>query len=659
MIGRVLSDRYEIVQKIGEGGMAIVYKAKCRLLNRYVAIKVLRSEFTNDEEFITKFKRESQAAASLSHPNIVNVYDVGEEDNIYYIVMEYVKGKTLKELILEKKKLSVDETIDITIQIADGLSHAHRNHIVHRDVKPHNILITEDGRAKVTDFGIARAATSATVTNTSSVIGSVHYFSPEQARGGYTDEKSDIYPLGIVMYEMLTGKLPFQGDSPISVALKHVQGNISSPKNINEAIPNNLEMIIMKCVKKDQTLRYNSAQELLTDLNRCKRLDDDIDDFVNVDDKGNSPTIIIPAVKDDEFMSRGKRKENEKQKKTNKTKNKKKNSMFLTVAAVFSAILLASVLAGGYFFLQLQDYLTVKEVPVPDVKGYQRDIAEEKITELGLKFKIQKEIYDSQYDEGYVVEQSVKPGDKRKVGYPIEVVISKGEKIVTVPSLINEAETDISIILEDNKLEVGDIQHVNSELPNGIIISQSPEPDTEVSVGSKVDFKVSKGPETSTVLMTNLVGTDIEEAKRDILSLGLVVGTIEYRNSDEYAENIVISQSIPAVSEVEENEEVNLIVSLGPEGEQTPTGEDTSENPTDNGQATEHINITLPQDREKVNLKVEKIQNGITSIVYDKDHDTSNEKVWVTVSGTGRVTYKIYFDGVERLEREVNFGEDS
>ena len=245
MIGKILGNRYEIVEKIGGGGMALVYKAKCKLLNRYVAIKILRSEFINDEEFINKFRRESQAAASLSHPNIVNIYDVGVEDNIYYIVMEYIKGNTLKQLIREKGKLDANEALDIAIKIADALHHAHENHIVHRDIKPHNILVTEDGRVKVTDFGIARAATTSTVTNTSNVIGSVHYFSPEQARGGYTDENSDIYSLGVVMYEMVTGRLPFEGDSPITVALKHIQEDIELPTSIESSVPKSVESIIL------------------------------------------------------------------------------------------------------------------------------------------------------------------------------------------------------------------------------------------------------------------------------------------------------------------------------------------------------------------------------------------------------------------------------
>ncbi len=322
MIGTVLGNRYEIVEKIGGGGMALVYRAKCRLLNRYVAIKILRDEYINDEEFIKKFRRESQAAASLSHPNIVNIYDVGVDikdgQEIQYIVMEYIKGKTLKEIIREKGKLTVEETIDYSIQIAEALEHAHKNHIVHRDIKPHNIMLTEDGRIKVTDFGIARAATASTVTNTSNVIGSVHYFSPEQARGGYTDEKSDIYSLGIVMYEMITGKVPFEGDSPITVALKHIQEEIVPPRKIDNTIPIGLENIIMNCVKKSQGDRYATASELLADLRKTK-LSEGKFPIENIN-SNDAPTRIIPAIED---------KDENKMKKVNK--NKKKNDGSLKV----------------------------------------------------------------------------------------------------------------------------------------------------------------------------------------------------------------------------------------------------------------------------------------------------------------------------------------
>jgi serine/threonine-protein kinase len=266
MVGRVLDDRYEIIEKIGGGGMALVYKARCRLLNRFVAIKVLRPEFIEDEEFVKKFRREAQSAASLSHPNIVGIYDVGTENNNYYIVMEYIKGQTLKELIKSKGTLGIEHATNIAIQICYALDHAHKNHIVHRDIKSHNILIREDNSVKVTDFGIARAVSSSTITNTGNVIGSVHYFSPEQARGGYTDEKSDIYSLGVVLYEMVTGRLPFEGDSPIAVALKHIQEEPIPPAKINPRVPKSIEAIILKCMEKEVSRRYNSAAEIINDL---------------------------------------------------------------------------------------------------------------------------------------------------------------------------------------------------------------------------------------------------------------------------------------------------------------------------------------------------------------------------------------------------------
>src|SRR5699024_10859451 len=277
MIGKVLGGRYEIKEKVGGGGMGIVYKARCRLLNRFVAVKVLRDEFVSDEQFIKNFRKESQAAASLSHPNIVGIYDVGveegEEHDIHYIVMEYIDGKTLNEIIKEKGKLSSTETIDYSIQIAEEIEHAHKNQIINRDIKPHNIMVTKDGRIKVTDFGIARAVTSSTLTATSSVVGSVHYFSPEQARGGFTDEKSDIYSLGIVMYEMITGSVPFNGDSPISIALKHVQEEVTPPSEINSDVPQGIEAIINKCLRKNSVERYKDARELIADLNKVKYSD--------------------------------------------------------------------------------------------------------------------------------------------------------------------------------------------------------------------------------------------------------------------------------------------------------------------------------------------------------------------------------------------------
>ena len=268
LVGKTLGNRYEILEKIGVGGMATVYKARCKLLNRNVAIKVLKDEFANDAEFIKRFQIEAQAAASLSHPNIVSIYDVGNEDNMHYIVMELIEGETLKDIITRKGKLDWREAVDIAAQIAAGLAKAHANHIIHRDIKPHNIIITKDGVAKVTDFGIAKAVSNSTINAFGSTIGSVHYFSPEHARGGYTDEKSDIYSLGVVLYEMVTGKLPFDGDTPVSVALKHIQETPKEPIEINKDIPIGVNNIIMKAMAKDISERYQSAGEMQKDLER-------------------------------------------------------------------------------------------------------------------------------------------------------------------------------------------------------------------------------------------------------------------------------------------------------------------------------------------------------------------------------------------------------
>ena len=266
MIGQILGNRYELIEKVGGGGMALVYKARCKLLNRFVAVKILRPDFTNDEEFIKRFKIEAQAAASLSHPNIVSIYDVGNEEDIHYIVMEYIDGATLKEYIEEKGALDWKEAVNISIQICLAIKHAHENNIVHRDIKPHNILFTKEGMIKVTDFGIARAVTSSTITMVGGTIGSVHYFSPEQARGGFTDEKSDIYSLGIVLYELLTGTLPFNGDTPVSVAIKHIQEEPEEPINMNSQIPIGVNDIVKKAIQKDQNSRYQKASDLLDDL---------------------------------------------------------------------------------------------------------------------------------------------------------------------------------------------------------------------------------------------------------------------------------------------------------------------------------------------------------------------------------------------------------
>ena len=635
MIGTVLGGRYEIIEKIGEGGMALVYKAKCRLLNRYVAIKVLRDEYVNDEEFIKKFRKESQAAASLSHPNIVNIYDVGVDKknghDIHYIVMEYIKGKTLKEIIREKGKLSFDETMDYSIQIAEALEHAHKNHIIHRDIKPHNIMVTEDGRVKVTDFGIARAATSSTVTNTSNVIGSVHYFSPEQARGGYTDEKSDIYSLGIVMYEMITGKVPYEGDSPISVALKHIQEEIVPPQEIDETVPTSLQNIIMKCVKKNQADRYSTASELLRDLRRVKYLaaEDALDDTSIIE----SPTQIIPIVGDEDM---GSIKKHKKEKDKKHKKNGSEGGLKIKVLAILLAFILVSGIALGYYWLK--DYFISSEIPVRDLVGMNKDVAAAELEKMGLSLKVVKEVYDSDFNEGEIVWQSVEEGQKVKKGYTIEVNVSKGGELVKVPSLINKNITEIDEILSQYGLEEGAPDYeFNDAVEANIIINQSPEPYSEVEKGTKINIVISKGPEKKTTVMPKLIGLKENEAYNSLIANQLVKGNRKDEPSDEYPKGDVIWQSIEAGTELQINTAVDITVSSGPEEREEPEDNKDKEVPF-------NIDLALPQEGGEVTVRVERIQDGETDTVYNKVHEADGKTITIPLKGKLDSQYKFYFN---------------
>ncbi|HLR34234.1 MAG TPA: Stk1 family PASTA domain-containing Ser/Thr kinase [Tissierellales bacterium] len=573
MIGKVLGGRYEIKEKVGGGGMGIVYKARCRLLNRFVAVKVLREEFVSDEQFIKNFRKESQAAASLSHPNIVGIYDVGvekgEEHDIHYIVMEYVDGKTLSEVIKEKGRLSPKETIDYSLQIAEALEHAHKNQIIHRDIKPHNIMVTKDGRIKVTDFGIARAATSSTLTATSSVVGSAHYFSPEQARGGFTDEKSDIYSLGIVMYEMITGSVPFNGDSPISIALKHVQEEVTPPSEINSDVPQGIEAIINKCLRKNSVERYKDARELIADLNKVKYSDGK---EVVVDDISESLTQIIPAITDDDLKGvEGKTDREKKDKEEGKEKIKdkdkdepKKNKG--NKKYVLLGVLLAFLLATGMFIgvTRARD-LFAKEVEVPDLVGRNEDEAKKLAEDLGLVFKVKESKYSSEFSEGYIISQSEKPGKLLKEGYPIEVVVSKGKKLIEVPDLKNRNVDEIKDILKDAGLKDGSIDYRYSDsVPANIVMEQDPNPYTEVPEDTVVNVIVSKGPERVTVTMPNLIGQNIKDAKNAIIAAGLAVGEVIPKESKQYSKDIVIWQNYQAGGQVNKNTVVTLHVSSGP-----------------------------------------------------------------------------------------------
>jgi serine/threonine protein kinase len=629
MIGTVLGGRYEIIEKIGAGGMAHVYKAKCRLLNRNVAVKILRDEFVNDEEFVKKFRRESQAAASLSHPNIVNVYDVGAEEvngqRIYYIVMEYINGKTLKEIIREKGKLSLGETLDYSIQMAEALEHAHKNHIVHRDIKPHNIMITEDGRVKVTDFGIARAATASTVTNTSNVIGSVHYFSPEQARGGYTDEKSDIYSLGIVIYEMATGKVPYEGDSPISVALKHIQEDILPPRSINPTIPVSLENIIMKCVQKSQLDRYNNASELLRDLRKVKY---SIDNKNMEDTAFIESTQIIPVVENE-----GKDNMKEETKKTKKNKNGD-GSTKMIIAAILLAFVVVSVAVFGFY--KFKNLFITEEIEVPDLAGMLVEEAEETLGEKDLKLKVTKEVPSSEFKKGQIIDQKTKAGEMVKPGYTIEVTVSTGSKLVKVPSLIGKDVSEIGAILSEYNLGEGKVVPQPSDtVEANRIINQYPEAYTEVEEGTKIDIVVSQGPDKKMATVPSLLNRTEGEARNALTASGLGIGNIDEGPSEEYAAGKIMWQSIAAGTNVEANTKVDIKVSTGPE----------KKPPKEEKEVPFNLNLTLPDDGSDISIRVERVQDGLVEVLYDEVYVADGRTIKIPLKGKLDAEFRLYYNG--------------
>lgn len=643
MIGKVLGNRYEIIEKIGGGGMALVYKAKCRLLNRFVAIKILRAEFTEDEEFVKKFKRESQAAASLSHPNIVGIYDVGMEDNIYYIVMEYIKGQTLKDLIKHKGALGIDFATNIAIQISSALEHAHKNHIVHRDIKSHNIMIREDNSVKVTDFGIARAISSSTITNTGNVIGSVHYFSPEQARGGYTDEKSDIYSLGIVMYEMMTGRLPFEGESPIAVALKHLQEEAARPISINPRIPKSMEDIILKSIEKDVNNRYSSMSEIINDLRQSLVMPNG--DFVKRNRYSDENTRVIKPIKlDEELIEIGSRSKNtitdnssnnvflpEPQQKPDKKRNIK-----MTVFAIIGGLLLA--LAVGGIILGLVSFFSVKEVIVPDLINMTEEQARDKLKEVGLTLEVADRVSNKDVPVGQIIKQEPKANQKNKAINPVRVTISEGPRKVVVPNLIGESYEKVDLLLEKEGLVEGELTQETSEYPTGFVIRQSIPAGTSVDEGEKIDYVISIGPEK--FLMPNYVGKNINDVELDLIVKDLIRGTITYESSSVYGKDTVISQNITPGTEVNRKGVVDFTVSKGNEG--------STKLPV-------MIQITLPQDKDRMKVTVQKVQNSVIESVYESYHNSSEGQIEVPISGEGKALFEIYIDGVLNGSVEHDF----
>lgn len=583
---KLLAGRYELIEKIGDGGMAVVYKAKDRLLNRYVAVKILRPEFTRDAQFIESFRKESQAAAGLQHPNIVNVYDVGKEGNIYFIVMELIDGRPLSDIIEENGPLDYRNVIEIGKQVAAALSLAHKNHIIHRDVKPHNIMITKDGVAKLADFGIAKAISSSTIVNKDEggqVMGSVHYFSPEQARGKYVDEKSDVYSLGIVLYEMLTGDVPFDGDNPVEIALMHINEDIKPPSQIIDNVPPALEKIILKATDKYQTNRYENAEVMFEDLNNVDFLSKKIGDNILMEGAARKKKPVKINDENEEKLNaiisdKGGKKSSKNKSKSSDEKSKFKKALPWIIALI-ALIIVGAV--GGYFLSSkfLDD--DNKKIEVPSLKGMTYDEASDELDSLNLKIEKGDDVYSAEIEKGKIVSQSPIAKTKVKKGSKIKVNISKGKKAGLVPDLMGKTynDADISAILSQYGFVLGNVTYDESEkYDEGIIINQTPSAGSTSRAGSAINIVVSKGKKEKSKVPT-LTGLTADQAVQALNKEGLQVGDISYEESNVYGKDFVMWQQYSAGTELKKGTSVSIKISKGIPKVPEPQNPDNNENP--------------------------------------------------------------------------------
>lgn len=619
-VGMIIGDRYEILEKIGTGGMSDVYKAKDHKLNRFVAVKVLKQEFSENANFVSKFRIEAQAAAGLMHPNIVNVYDVGEENGIYFIVMELVEGITLKKYIEKKARLSVKEAVSIAIQVSMGIESAHNNHIIHRDIKPQNIIISKEGKVKVTDFGIAKAATSNTIT--SNVMGSVHYTSPEQARGGYSDEKSDIYSLGVTMFEMLTGRVPFNGETTVAIAIKHIQEEMPSPRDYVSEIPVSVEQIVFKCCQKSPDRRYQSMAELIVDLKRSLMTPDE--DFVKVVDSEEEASTR--TITDREMMQIKRQSEHrdsmEEAMHLRREKDVKRNAgrkyvmveeeedeedeeedeeyyeyyeddeedeeeeenydsgmeRLTTILAVLAAVLIGCVVlflvgrAFGLFEFGLpaeKEETTQEEEKKPDVAMIDvvgKNIDEVKVSLLEINLTPEIEYEEStEYEQGIVMNASVSSGTMVEEGTNIVLTVSAGSEGVEVPDVVGATKAEAVSGLEQKGFVVNETEGFDPYIREGSIITQSPEAGTKAPAGTTVTIRVSKGKEIAKIPVPDIMRVDEMEATTRLIESGLEPGVVtEVNHEDAALAGLVCYQSYSVGAYVEPGTVVDFHISIGP-----------------------------------------------------------------------------------------------
>ena len=628
LVGLVFDHRYEVRQKIGVGGMADVYQGKDTLLGRPVAIKILHQNFGSDQDFVARFKREAQAAGKLNHPNVVSMYDVGYDQGYHYIIMEYVAGCTLKEYIQHHARVSVQEAVKITIAIAEGLEHAHAMGIVHCDVKPHNILITDTGRIKVTDFGIARAINSAaTMMYTNSVMGSAHYISPEQASGKSINVSTDIYSLGVVLYELLTGEVPFRGETPVSVALQHVKDRVVAPRIKNNLIPPQLEQVVLVALEKEPGKRFGSISEMIQALR------------MSLGYRGGTSarpmqhdfaTQVLPPM-DTEVLEE---------------EEESQDGIFAKLGSlprkyIFGGALFAFILAFLWAFLSFGNFWSNSTVDVPNVVGKQLSVATRLLEERHLRVS-SSEATNSDVPAGQVISQSPEPGESVKEQRLVHLVVSKGAGDITIPDLQGMSFDQAREKLKSLGLSIGKVTYVSdTSKDDGVVISQGLQAGGKASKGATVDITVNQ-TKSSTIEIPNVVGMTIKEAKEALGNLGLSISKISGSNED----TAIVTDVSPAPgSSVKRDESVSLV------GEAKADKKD-SQSSKNSGPTKGEIDVTVPNGKPSQHIKVVIIDDEGSRVVYDGTN-APGDRIVKRVSGSGNVRVQTFLNGALVQEQSL------
>jgi beta-lactam-binding protein with PASTA domain/tRNA A-37 threonylcarbamoyl transferase component Bud32 len=603
MIGQLLGNRYEIIAKLGSGGMAHVYRARCTVLNRIVTVKVMRKELAEDKDFVHRFQIEAQAVALLSHPNIVSIYDVGEENGLPYLVMEYVEGDNLKEIIRQKGALSPAETVNIGIQVCAALDHAHSKGIIHRDIKPHNILVTPGGRVKVADFGMARflSVPGATVTQSGTVMGSVHYFSPEQARGEEASYQSDLYSLGVVLYEAVSGHVPYQGDNPITIALKHIQEQPPGLRLENPSIPEELEQIIFKAMARDKEMRFKSAKEMQKALSYSG-------EFSGTQEEERTRSIPIPVIPE------------------RKTLSKKR----MHPAAIAALVVCGILLIGGVLY-GLSRWYFGDTVSVPDVVELPQAEATATLKSAGFRVEVD-EVFDQGKETEVVIRQDPIGGMKVKKGRLVRIWVNKGQSSIWLPNLAGASEREARLALEGRGFKVKINKENHESVAAGYVIRQFPEGDQNQPKGTEVTLIVSSGPVVKDVVVPSLVGLTVDQAKAALGSVELNLGEVKEEPSSE-EKGKIIKQSVDPGTSVKKGQRIDVVVSSGLKSQQRK------------------LKIEVPEDQSGEIRVVVKDEQG-TREVYKGTHEAGDQiEKSFEVYPPGE--FQIYFQG--QLNKTIPF----